>query len=78
MTLLQLEVPLLALSLEVTVTVPQPLEVLPVKGLGDGTALKHWTDVPAGQVIVGGEQVEVTVAIAVLDVTVLPPNMPVA
>ena len=78
MTLLQLEVPLVALSLEVTVTVLQPPEVVPVKGLGDGTALKHWTVVPAGQVIVGGPQVAVTVAVSVLDVTVLPPNMPVA
>ena len=78
MTVLQLEVPLVALSLEVTVTVPQPLVVLPAKGLGAGTALKHWTVVPAGQVIVGGAQVEVTVAVSVLDVTVLAPNMPVA
>jgi hypothetical protein len=78
MTLLQLEVPLVALSLEVTVTVPQPPEVVPVKGLGAGTALKHWTVVPEGQVIVGGPQLEVTVAVAVLDVTVLPLNMPVA
>src|SRR5437660_7664922 len=54
MTLLQLEVPLLALSLtKATVTVPQPPEVVTAPGVGVGTALKHWTPVMfAGQVIV--------------------------
>ena len=54
MTLLQLEVPLLALSLtKVTVTVPHPPEVVTAPGVGVGTALKHWTPVMfAGQVIV--------------------------
>src|SRR5204863_2638409 len=66
MTLLQLEVPLVALSLEVTVTVPHPPEVLPVKGLGAGTALKHWTVVAAGQVIVRAGHVGVGVGVGVL------------
>ena len=53
MTLLQLEVPLLALSLtKATVTVPHPPEVVTAPGVGVGTALKHWALVFAGQVIV--------------------------
>ena len=58
MTLLQLEVPLLALSLtKVTVTVPQPLVVVTLLTFGAGTWLKHWTLVFAGQVITGPLQV---------------------
>src|SRR6185436_3904154 len=59
MTLLQLEVPLVALSPWcVTVTVPQPLEVVPPAKFATGTELKHWTVVFAGQLIVGPMQAE--------------------
>src|SRR5438094_2140993 len=59
MTLLQLEVPLVAVSLmKATLTVPQPPEVLPPPAVKSaaGTELKHWTVVFAGQLIVGPVQ----------------------
>ena len=61
MTLLQLEVPLVALSpMKATLTVPQPLEVVPPPAAksATGTELKHWTVVFAGQLIVGPMQAE--------------------
>ena len=61
MTLLQLEVPLVALSpMKATLTVPQPLEVVPPAAAksATGTELKHWTVVFAGQLIVGTMQAE--------------------
>ena len=51
--MLQLEVPLVALSLmKATLTVPQPPEVVPPVKFATGTELKHWTVVFAGQLIV--------------------------
>src|SRR5205814_10672153 len=67
MTLLQLEVPLVALSLtKVSVTVPQPPEVLPPVKSCAGTEVKHWTVVAAGQVIVRAGHVGVGVGVGVL------------
>jgi hypothetical protein len=66
MMLLQLELPLLALSpSQVTVTVPQPFAVLPPAKSAAGTALKHCTEVLAGQVIVGPVQAALTVSCCV-------------
>ena len=65
--MLQLEVPLVALSLmKVSVTVPQPPEVLPPVKSCAGTKLKHWTVVSAGQLIVRATQVGVGVGVGVL------------
>src|SRR5438067_667499 len=67
MTLLQLEVPLLALSLtKVSVTGAQPPEVLPPVKSCAGTEVKHWTVVAAGQVIVRAGHVGVGVGVGVL------------